>query len=69
MPQKVEGAVLTLPGIFSVLFRYNGFPVTYESGLIGVPQFDAHIEVYAPDKIVEVEFDSPYVKGLPTVLR
>lgn len=68
MPQSVAGAVLTLPGIFSVLFRYDNFPVTYESGLSGVPEFDAHIEVYSPDKIVRVKFDSPYVKGLPTTL-
>lgn len=68
MPQKVEGAILTLPGIFSVLFRYDGFPVTYESGLHDIPQFDAHIEVYSADKIVRVEFDSPYVKGLPVTL-
>ncbi|KPM44213.1 hypothetical protein AK830_g2351 [Neonectria ditissima] len=64
MPQSVAGAVLTLPGIFGVLFQYPGFPVTYESGLSGVPQFDAHIEVYSTNKIVRVEFDSPYVKGL-----
>lgn len=68
MPQRVAGAMLTFPGIFSVLFDYGTFPCTYESGLNNVPEFDAHIEVYSPDKIVRVEFDSPYVKGLPTVM-
>jgi predicted dehydrogenase len=68
MPQSVSGAVLTLPGIFSVLFKYDDFPVTYESGLTGVPTFDAHIEVYSRDKIVRVQFDTPYVKGLPVTL-
>lgn len=68
MPQSAAGAVLTFPGIFSVLFRYDGFPVTYESGLIEVPQFDAHIEVYSPNKIVRVNFDSPYIKGLPVTM-
>ncbi|KAK4235171.1 hypothetical protein C8A03DRAFT_46627 [Achaetomium macrosporum] len=69
MPQRVSGAVVgTLPGIFAVLFQYDGFPVSYESGLSGVPQFDAHVEVYSPDKIVRVEFDTPYVKGLPVTL-
>ncbi|KAH8837863.1 hypothetical protein MCOR27_004101 [Pyricularia oryzae] len=37
------------------------------SGLNSVPDFDAHNEVYSADKIVRVEFDSPYVKGLPTI--
>jgi predicted dehydrogenase len=72
MPHAVAGAVLTLPGIFSVLFHYsNGtseFPVTYESGVHDVPQFDAHIEVYSPTKIVRVDWDTPYVKGLPVTM-
>lgn len=68
MPRSVAGAVLTFPGIFGVLFQYDGFPVTYESGLSNVPQFDAHIEVYSPDKIVRVDYDTPYVKGLPVTM-
>ncbi|KAL8397809.1 hypothetical protein RB594_004495 [Gaeumannomyces avenae] len=68
MPVGVAGATLTLPGVFCVLFDYGRFGVTYESGLNGVPDFDAHIEVYSADKIVRVEFDSPYVKGLPTTM-
>ncbi|KAM5345646.1 hypothetical protein ACJ41O_011507 [Fusarium nematophilum] len=68
MPQSVAGACLTLPGIFNVLFQYDDFPVSYESGLSGVPQFDAHIEVYSHDKIVRVNYDSPYVKGLPVTM-
>lgn len=67
-PQSVAGAVLTFPGIFSVLFQYDGFPVTYECGLSSVPQFDAHIEVYSPGKIVRVNYDTPYVKGLPVTM-
>jgi len=68
MPKSVAGAVLTFPGIFSVLFNYDDFPVTYESGFSNVPQFDAHIEVYSPNKIVRVNFDTPYVKGLPVTM-
>jgi predicted dehydrogenase len=68
MPQKVAGAVLTFPGIFSVLFQYDGFPVTYESGFTQIPQFDASVEIYSADKIVRVNYDSPYVKGLPVTM-
>ncbi|TQN71913.1 Myo-inositol 2-dehydrogenase [Colletotrichum shisoi] len=68
MPKSVAGACLTFPGIFSVLFKYDDFPVTYESGFSNVPQFDAHIEVYSPNKIVRVNFDTPYVKGLPVTM-
>jgi predicted dehydrogenase len=68
MPQSVAGAVLTFPGIFAVLFQYKGFPVTYESGFHGVPEFDANIEVYSPDKVIRVNYDTPYIKGLPVTL-
>jgi predicted dehydrogenase len=68
MPQSVAGAVLTFPGIFNVLFKYNDFPVSYESGVINVPEFDAHIEVYSDDKIVRIQYDSPYVRGLPITM-
>ncbi|KAJ0304804.1 hypothetical protein COL5a_004293 [Colletotrichum fioriniae] len=68
MPKSVAGACLTFPGIFSVLFKYEDFPVSYESGFSKVPQFDAHIEVYSPEKIVRVDFDTPYVKGLPVTV-
>lgn len=68
MPEGVEGAFLKPPGIFSVLFRYNGFPLIYESGLNEIPQFDAHIEIFSPHKVVRVEFDTPYIKGLPVTI-
>lgn len=68
MSQSVAGTVLTLPGIFSVLFQYNGFPVSYESDMTNVLTFDAHIEVYSSDKVVRVQYDMPCVKGLPVTM-
>ncbi|RSL51428.1 hypothetical protein CEP54_011405 [Fusarium duplospermum] len=67
MPSKVVGASLGLP-IWNVLFQYDGFPVMYESGIIDVPRFDAHIEIYSQRKIVRVDYDTPYVKGLPVTM-
>ncbi|KAF2111262.1 hypothetical protein BDV96DRAFT_582802 [Lophiotrema nucula] len=68
MPKAVLGAYLGLPGIYSVLFQYEDFPVTFESGINAVPTFDAHIEVYGQEKIVRVDYDTPYVKGLPVTM-
>ncbi len=34
-----------------------------------VPRFDAHIEVYSLKKTVRVQYDTPYVKGLPVTLH
>ncbi|KAL2860711.1 Gfo/Idh/MocA family oxidoreductase [Aspergillus lucknowensis] len=67
MPKSVKAAVLKQP-IWTATFDYGTFPVVYESGVNQVPLFDAHIEVYGPDKIVRVNYDTPYIKGLPTTM-
>jgi hypothetical protein len=38
------------------------------SGFDNGAVFDTHIEVYTQTKIVRVNIDSPYVKGLPTAM-
>ncbi|KAH6889245.1 hypothetical protein B0T10DRAFT_572616 [Thelonectria olida] len=68
MPLAVHGASVTLP-FWNVLFKYPGFSVSYESGIDDVPRFDAHIEVYSKTKTVRIQYDTPYVKGLPITLH
>jgi predicted dehydrogenase len=69
MPTSVLGASLQYNSpIWSVLFQYPSFPCTYESGINNVPIFDAHIEVYSSEKIVRINYDTPYVKGLPVTM-
>ncbi|KAH7384712.1 hypothetical protein BKA64DRAFT_581558 [Cadophora sp. MPI-SDFR-AT-0126] len=68
MPLAVLGVHCGFP-FWSVLFQYPGFAVAYESGMNQVPRFDAHIEVYGHEKIVRVQYDTPYVKGLPITLH
>jgi hypothetical protein len=60
-------ANLTIPP--SVLFRYPTFTVSYESGIDNIPRFDAHIEVYSANKSVRIQYDTPYVKGLPITMH
>lgn len=67
MPSKVVGASLGLP-VWNVIFQYEGFPVMYESGILNVPTFDCHLEIFSADKIVRVNYDTPYVKGLPVTM-
>jgi len=64
----VLGVSLRLP-IWTVLFRYAGFAVTYESGFDGVPRFDARIEVFGARRTVSVVYDTPYVRGLPVTMH
>lgn len=82
-PESVAG-VSVHPPFYSAIFNfrmkrasYRGepFAVTYESGIDTVPDFDAHLAVYgsegsSPDsRRVEIKYQSPYVKGLPIVVR
>jgi predicted dehydrogenase len=69
MPKRVLGASLGFPGIYSALFEFDGFAVNFESGINSVPVFDANIEVYGEDKIVRIQYDSPYVRGLPVTMH
>ena len=53
----------------SVLFKYPGFTVSYESGIDNVPRFDAYIEVYSASKTVKVQYATPFIKGLPVTIH
>jgi hypothetical protein len=68
MPTSVVGASLGLP-FWTVLFQYPTFTLMYESGIDRIPRFDAHIEVYSPMKSVRVQWDTPYIKGLPVTMH
>ncbi|PLB46589.1 NAD binding Rossmann fold oxidoreductase [Aspergillus steynii IBT 23096] len=68
MPVEVIGAHLQTP-FWSALFRYPSFTVMYESGLDSIPRFDAHLEVYTAKKTVRLQYDTPYVKGLPITMH
>jgi predicted dehydrogenase len=69
-PESVAGVSANEP-FYSAIFNYKNkksgepFSVTYESGIDGVPDFDAHFAVYGEKKRVTIKYDSPYVKGLP----
>ncbi|KAK5133558.1 hypothetical protein LTR08_007597 [Meristemomyces frigidus] len=67
-PQSVLGCSLNPASIWNVLFQYPGFACSYESGVDEIPRFDAHLEVYSKTKQVAVQYDSPYVKGLPVTM-
>lgn len=67
MPRKVLGCSLSMP-IWTATFEYDGFPVVYESGFNDVPLFDSHVEIYTEEKIVRVNFDTNFIKGLPTTM-
>ena len=68
MPQSVLGASLGFP-FWTALLKYPNFAVTYESGIDENPRFDAHIEVYSLKKSVRVQYDTPFIRGLPVTMH
>ncbi|KAH8690907.1 putative NAD binding Rossmann fold oxidoreductase [Talaromyces proteolyticus] len=68
VPESVGGVSVNDP-FYSAIFKYGTFAVTYESGIDGVAEFDAHLAVYGEKKRVEIRYDTPYVKGLPIKVR
>jgi hypothetical protein len=59
---------------YSAIFHYRNktgepYSVTYESGIDSVPRFDAHLAVYGERKTVSIQYDTPYVKGLPIKVK
>jgi predicted dehydrogenase len=52
----------------AALLEYDGYFVTYETGVDDQLRFDAHIEVYGESGSLKVQYDTPYVRHLPTTL-
>ena len=51
-----------------VVFQYDGYCAVLESGVDEQIRFDAHLEVYGQTTSLRVQYDSPYIRHLPTTL-
>lgn len=69
VPRSVAAARQWRGGNYlTALFEYDGYYAVLETGVDDQVRFDAHIEVYGPDKSVRIQYDSPYIRHLPTTL-
>lgn len=50
------------------LFAYDSYTVSFETGIDHNRRFDAHIQVYGETKEIRVQYDTPYIRQLPTQL-
>ncbi|SFB09988.1 Predicted dehydrogenase [Cohnella sp. OV330] len=70
MPIRVKAASSRQGGRFkNAILEYDGFDVMFETGVDQQGRFDAHIEVYGERRSVLVQYDTPYLRQLPTTLR
>jgi predicted dehydrogenase len=55
-------------GYIAALLDYDDYVVSYETGVDEQLRFDAHLEVYGDAASLRVQYDTPYVRHLPTTL-
>ncbi|RLP93562.1 gfo/Idh/MocA family oxidoreductase [Micromonospora sp. BL4] len=68
-PRGVVAARQWRDGRFiTALLEYDDFLVTYETGVDEQLRFDAHIEVYGEHATMRLQYDTPYIRHLPTTL-
>lgn len=51
-----------------VVFAYDGYRAILETGVDDQRRFDAHIEVYGSTRSLRIQYDTPYIRHLPTTL-
>lgn len=56
-------------GYITALLEYDDFVVSYETGVDEQLRFDAHLEVFGDTTSFRVQYDTPYVRHLPTTLE
>jgi predicted dehydrogenase len=70
MPKRVVSAVHWNNGRFiSAIFEYDGFYANFETGVDHNIRFDAHIEIMGDSKSLKVQYNTPYIRHLPTTLH
>jgi predicted dehydrogenase len=67
MPKRVIAAQ-ERGRFLTALFDYESFTVTFETGVDHNRRFDAHIQVYSDTKDIRLQYNTPYIRHLPTQL-
>jgi predicted dehydrogenase len=65
-PKEVLHAAQRQGGIYiTAMFDYGDYVCMFETGIDDIPRFDAFLEVYGADRVIRVDYDTPYVRNLP----
>jgi predicted dehydrogenase len=69
VPRGVSFATTRHRGTYvTATIDYGPYVCQYETGVDAIPRFDAHIEVYGTERVLRVQYDTPYVRNLPVRL-
>lgn len=70
MPKRVVSAAQwNGGGYITAIFEFDGYYATFETGVDDQRRFDAHLEVYGKTKSLMVQYDTPYIRHMPTTLK
>ncbi|TLS52619.1 Gfo/Idh/MocA family oxidoreductase [Paenibacillus antri] len=70
MPKRVVSASHWNDGYYiTATFEFDGYHATFETGVDHQRRFDAHIEVFGKSKQMKIQYDTPYIRHLPTTLQ
>jgi len=65
-PKKVLFAGQRSGGRYlTAAFDYGSYICHFETGVDNIPRFDAQVEVFGEQKVLRVQYDTPYVRNLP----
>lgn len=68
-PKSVASAVQwNGGGYINAIFEHDGFFTSFETGVDQQRRFDAHLEVFSDTKQVKIQYNTPYIRQLPTML-
>ncbi|TVX99383.1 Gfo/Idh/MocA family oxidoreductase [Paenibacillus cremeus] len=66
-PKRVVSASQWNGGRFmNAILEFEGFNATFEMGVDQQRRFDAHIQIYGDQKAITIQYDTPYIRHLPT---
>lgn len=66
MPQSVLHATQRQGGVYlTAVFDYGDFVCHFETGVDAIPRFNGYLEVYGAEKVLRVQYDTPYIRNLP----
>jgi len=65
-PKRVLYAAQRMGGVYiSSAFDYGNYVCHFEMGVDMIPRVDEYMQVYGSNRILRVEYDTPYVRNLP----
>ena len=69
MPQRVLHAAQRQGGRYmTAAFDYGEFVCLFSTGADNIPRYDTYLEIFGENRVVRVDYDTPFVRNLPITL-